>query len=84
MTAITTITARFFKVYCSHKLCRNVPSHNNCGNTSGISPSYKGSGNDVCQFLNQLQESQNLAFILWMVVPLNYATGLPFSRTEFF
>ena len=34
--------ARFVKVYRSHKLCRNVPSHSSCGNASGISPSNKG------------------------------------------
>ena len=34
--------ARFVKVYRSHKLCRNVCSHNSYGNANGISPSYKG------------------------------------------
>ena len=63
---LTMPIARFVKVYCSHKLCRNVPSHNSCGNASGISPSYKGCGSAVCHFLNQVQECQNLAFILCM------------------
>ena len=64
---------RFVKVYFSHNLCRNVPSRNSCGNASGISPFYKGCGKDVYQFLNQVDECQNLAFLLWMV-SLNYAT----------
>ena len=35
--------ARFVKVYCSHKLYRNVCSHNSCGNACVISHAYKGS-----------------------------------------
>ena len=60
------------KVYHSHKLCRNVPFHNSCGNASGISPSYEGCGNVVSNFLNQVQECQNLALILWMVPSHSY------------
>ena len=75
--------ARFVKVYRSQKLCRNVPSHNSCGNASGISHSYKGCWSAVCQILNQVQEYQNLAFILWMM-PLNHTIALPFNGKQFF
>ena len=61
--------ARFVKVYRSHKLCRNVCSHNSYGNASGISHAYKGRGNAICHFLNIVQECQNFALI-FKLVPL--------------
>ena len=54
--------AQFVKVYRYHKLCRNVHYHNSCGNASGISPSYKGCGNTVCNFPNQVQECSRIYF----------------------
>ena len=60
--------ARFVKVYCTHKLCRNVLSHN-----SGIFPSNKGCENAECHFINQVQECQNFPIILWMV-PTTFLT----------
>ena len=45
-------SARFVKVYRSHELCRNVGSHNSCGNASGIIHACKGRGNALCHFLN--------------------------------
>ena len=65
--------ARFVKVYPSHKLCRNVRSHNN-----GIFPSYKCCENAEYHFLNQVQECQNFAIILWMVL----TTFLTFNDTK--
>ena len=63
LKVVPPLPARFVKVYRSHKLCRNVHSHNSCGNASGKSPSCKGCGNAVCHFINQVQEYQNFAFI---------------------
>ena len=42
--------ARFVKVYRSHKLCRNIHSHNSCGNARGISPFYRDCGNALGNF----------------------------------
>ena len=66
-TSLPPTHTRFVIVNWPHKLCRNVHSHNSCGNASGISPSYKCCGNAVCHFLNHVQECQNIAFILRMV-----------------
>ena len=70
--------ARFVKVYRSLKLCRNIRSHNSCGNASGISHAYKGCGNAICHFINQVHECQNFALILGLV-PLMQSSCFDFK-----
>ena len=62
-TLVYMLWARFVKVYRSHKLCRNVHSHNRCWNASGITHALNGCGNAVCNFLNQVHKCQNFALI---------------------
>ena len=48
---------------------------------------YKGSVNDVCHFLNQVQECQNLAFILWiysLIMQLFSKEHISFRKLMFF
>ena len=59
--------ARFVKVYNFHKLCRNVRSHNSCGNARGISTSFKDCGNVEGNFSLKYYNVKMSVLFSWMV-----------------
>ena len=74
------LMARFVKVYRPHNLCRNVCSHNSCGNARVLEVSVLPK--KVVGMLYVIFSITRM-LNLW-TVPLNHTAGLPFNGTKFF